>query len=183
MTARITKDEITPALKNLLTSLNGKRNIQLVVNSVKGVITNRTLMGQSLSGGAFKPYSTKTFSASVERRTPGTPTPKGGRSIHKKTGKKLKSRIYDNYASYKTAMGFGSNPQLSLTSKMLKSMQTSVINPKKAVIFFTGALQNTKAHGLHNGKFPFFGIRSEERKHPQTVLMNQLLKIRGMRKT
>ena len=182
MTARITKDEITPALKKLIGSMDGKRNIQLVANSVKAVITNRTLLGQSLSGGSFKPYSTKTYYAPIERRSPGTPAPTGGRNTHKKTGKKLKSMIYHSYATYKAAMGFGATPQLSLTNKMLMAMQVSVISARKAIIFFAGALQNAKAHGLHHGKFPFFGIRTDEQKNPMAVLVNQLVKIKGMRK-
>ena len=183
MGTRIVKDDITPALKNLFRSLQSKPNMQLVANTAKAIITNRVLSGQSLNGGSFKPYSKKPYSAPVDSRAPGVPAPTGGRNTHKKTGRKLKTMIFEGgYGQYKSAIGRGANPQLSLTNKMLGTMQVSVISAKKAVIFFAGQLSNAKAHGLHYGKFPFFGLRTEEQKSPAAVLVNQLIKIKGARK-
>jgi hypothetical protein len=183
MATRIKKDDITPALKNLLKSMDNKRNIQLVANTAKAIIVNRTLMGQSLNGGGFKPYSKKIYYAPIDRRVPGTPAPTGGRNTRVKSGKKMKSMVFEGgYGQYKSALGRGGVPQLSLTNKMLSSMQVYVMSVRKAVIFFSGALSNAKAHGLHHGKFPFFGLRQSETKSPSAVLVNQLIKIKGMRK-
>ena len=178
MATRIRKDEITPALKGLLKSMQNKKNIQLMANTAKAVIVNRTLMGKALTGGGFKGYSKKRYYAAIDNRPPGTPVPTGGR---KTKGKK--TMVFDGgYGQYKSAMGRGGVPQLSLTNKMLSSMQVFVISARKAVIFFAGQLSNAKAHGLHYGKFPFFGLTQAEIKAPSTVLVNQLIKLKGMRK-
>lgn len=178
---RITKDEITPALKGLVAGLQGKGPIMGIVNTAKAVIVNRTLAGESLENGTFASYSKKRYYASIAHRAPGVPAPGGGRTTALRGGRKLKSVVYDEgYGQYKSAMGRGASPQLSLTNMMLDAMQTAVINNKKAIIFFGSNLANIKAHGLHTGKFPFFGLRSDESKNLYETLAAQLRKIKGM---
>ena len=178
---RITKDEITPALNNLTKGLNDTRHILGVANTAKAVITNRTLAGESLSGGVFAGYSKRRYYAPIEKRAPGVPAPAGGRKVALRGGRKLKSVVYDEgYGQYKAAMGWGGTPQLALTQGMLDGMQVAVVTNKKAIIYFAGALANAKAHGLHAGKYPFFGLQKAEQGQLYATLAAQLRKIKGV---
>jgi hypothetical protein len=161
--------------------LNSKRAILAVTNTAKAVITARTLTGQSLSGGPFAAYSTKPYYASVGARAPGVPAPSGGRDTALRGGRKLKSRVYDaGYGQYKAALGRGATPQLSLTNMMLDAMLTQAASPQRGIIFFGSQAANQKAHGLHSGKFPFFGMLPSERSALYQSLAAYLRTLKGV---
>ena len=172
----VIKDEITPALNNLLKVMQGQDGILLIANTAKANIASRTLAGESLGGSTFTPYSQRPFYASVDNRTPGSPSPKGGR-------KTKRGMVFEQgYGQYKTGIGRPATPQLSVTGRMLGDIQVKVINPKRAVLFFGSKLSAFKAHGLHYGKFPFFGLQIEEQQNAAKVLETRLSKLRGFKK-
>ncbi|MBU8914213.1 MAG: hypothetical protein KOO61_09335 [Spirochaetales bacterium] len=177
---RITKDEITPALRNVKKFLQNP-NMMDVGNAAKGVIVIRTGRGESLNGGTFPAYSTEPYYASIERRAPGYPAPAGGRSTALRGGRKLKGHIYEGgYGEYKSAMGFGDKPQLSVSQSMLTDIQVAVLGPTRAILFFGDRLSANKAYGLHHGKFPFFGLQESERDDLLNTLLGNLRRLRGV---
>lgn len=181
MTMKVIQNEITPALRELVKGLSDKRAILGIANTAKATITARTLSGQSLDGGPFRAYSTKTYYAPIEGRDPGVPAPTGGRTTALRGGRKLKSVVYDGgYGQYKAAIGRGTHPQLSVSHMTLDAMQVSVVSNKRAIIFFGAQAANQKAHGLHTGKFPFFGLRPDERANLYKALVTYLKTIKGV---
>lgn len=172
--AGVIKDDITPALNNLLKDMQGPRNILLVANSAKALMVNRTLSGESLSGSSFASYSDREYYAPIDNRQPGYPTPKGGR-------KTKKGMVFNQgYSQYKTGIGRPATPQLSVSGRMLGDIQVNVLNKNRAIIFFGSQLSAKKAHGHHYGKYPFFGIQAEEQTDVMKALEARLLKLRGM---
>ena len=178
---RITKDEITPALRGLTEGLKSKAAITGIANVAKAVIVNRTLAGESLTGGTFAAYSTRRYYAPTSGRAPGVPAPSGGRTTALRGGRRLKTVVYDEgYGQYKAALGRGGTPQLSLSGMMLDAMMISVVSARRAIIFFASADANTKAFGLHAGKFPFFGLRATDAQGLYAELGAQLRRIKGV---
>jgi hypothetical protein len=197
---KIARNEITPALRALQFGLESPANIVAVANAAKMVIINRTLHEKlSLDRQPFRPYSTDVYYAPVDKRPPGYPKPSGGRTqreshyTHKTTsygslstlrgGKKLKTVAYDGgYGEYKAALGLGSAPQLSVSNRMLSDIQVRFTTARSALLFFGNRLSAAKAHGLHFGKFPFFGLHISEQAGLYRVLANQLAMIRGVKR-
>ena len=68
-----------------------------------------------------------------------------------------------SYSKFRKAKGRQARPDLDFTGKMLGSM-TSKSNNKRAEIFFTRAMETTKAMG-NQKKRPFFGFSRSEQKH------------------
>ena len=180
--ARVVRNNITPALQSLIKNMSEKDNIASVAGVARTVIINRTLAGLSLEGGAFKAYSKGPYYAPIANRPPGVPAPVGGRRVALRGGRKLKTAVFAGYAQYKAALGRGGKPQLSLTHEMLSSILYSVLSPRRAVLFFGTLTAANKASGLHEGKFPFFGLRDTERKDLYAALRRQLArKTKGLR--
>ena len=174
------RDEITPALKEVQDFLKSP-NMMDVGNAAKGVIVARTGRGESLEGGSFPAYSTEPFYASIERRPPGYPAPSGGRTTAKRGGRKLKSVYYEGgWAQYKAAMGFGETPQLSVSHSMFTDIQVLTAGTHKVMLFWGDRLSANKAHGLHHGKFPFFGLQESERADLLGTFLSELRKLRGV---
>ena len=176
----VTKDEITPALRRVKNFLLNP-NMMDVGNTAKAVIVMRTGRGESLEGGQFPAYSTEPYYASIERRPPGYPAPAGGRNTARRVGRKLKVHIYEGgYGEYKSAMGFGDKPQLSVSQSMLTDIQVMPMGRATVMLFFGDRLSAIKAYGLHYGKFPFFGLTEGERGDLLNTLLGNLRRLRGV---
>ena len=182
MNARIyiRRDEITPALREAAGFLRSP-NMMDVGNTAKAIIVSRTQSGESLEGGAFPGYSTERYYAPVKKRPPGYPAPSGGRRTALRGGRKLRSVVYDGgYCQYKAAMGFGSEPQLSVSHSMLSDIQVTVVGPTRVMLFFGDRLSANKAHQLHHGKYPFFGLQQAERVDLYGELARRMRALRGV---
>jgi hypothetical protein len=140
-------------LQGLLRRIPSDPMMGALVSKGKILLENRTLEGKDESGAAFGPYKTKPYYAPVDGRPPGYPAPTGGEPS--KSGKTMK---YDSYASYKSAMGFGATPQLSISNEMLSDIGWIVKSKTRALMFFTSRLSAAKAHKHHTGDYPFFGF-------------------------
>ena len=100
---RVVSDEITPALQKLISAVRGnQRMITVVASDARTTIQTRTLAGTSLSGSAFTSYkSAGTYYAPIKSRTPGYPSPKGGRRKALRGGRTLKTAAFDRgYGDY-----------------------------------------------------------------------------------
>jgi len=186
--AAVNKNEVNRALKALAKGLQSPGNMLAVGNTARAVIMNRTVIERLSSDRApFAPYSTRRYYAPVESRTPGYPKPKGGRRKAKRGGRKLKTAVYEGgYGEYKASMGFGGTPQMSVSNRMLSSIQARVQGAKRVVLFFGDRLSAAKAHGHHTGagnlpKRQFFGLHPSEFANLYETLRRQILKIQGVR--
>jgi len=184
----IKKNEINRALKALTKGLQSPANMLAVGNTARAVIMNRTVVERvTCDRQPFKPYSTKPYYAPVESREPGYPKPKGGRRKATRGGRKLKTAVYGGgYGEYKASMGFGGAPQLSVSNRMLSSIQTRVQGARRVILFFGDRLSAAKAHGHHTGggnvpERRFFGLHPSEMVNLYETLRRQILKIQGMR--
>lgn len=122
------------------------------------IIQQRTSLGLNESGAKFPAYSSDRYYAPVANRPAGYPAPSGGRTEHLIYGTPLKTVAYDDgYGQYKSAIGRGSVPQLSVSGEMLGDMIFQIWK-RGVIIYFATALSRLKARGHHEGKFPFFGI-------------------------
>lgn len=160
------KDDTTGRLNKLANSISkdGKLNDRMI-HQIGGMcvalIQQRTALGRDERGRSFKSYSDEPYYAPVENRPAGYPAPRGGRTKHKKTGRDLKTVVYDGgYGDYKAAMGFGSKPQLSVSGEMLGDMVFARWR-HGVIIYFISTLSRQKAAGHHTGKFPFFGFSAD----------------------
>jgi len=69
---------------------------------------------------------------------------------------------FKDYGEYKQKLGRPGKVTLSLTGKMLASIQIAIASPKKAVLFFASRLDAAKAHKHHTGYYPFFALMQAE---------------------
>jgi hypothetical protein len=157
------KDDITPVLNAVGKALKSQQGITFVCAAAKAVIADRARSGQGVNG-AFAPYRTKPYYAPITKRPPSYPAPQGGR--HRRlTGRKLKMKTmyYPSYAEYKSKMGRGSNPNLTMTGAMLNAIVWNVESNRRAYLFFASQLEANKAHGLHTTFYPFFALRDSDK--------------------
>lgn len=137
-----------------------ERRMLMLGNEAIGLLQFRTAMGRDEQNATFPAYSDRgTYYAPIDKRPAGYPRPSGGRTTHKITGQPLKTVAYDDgYAGYKTGIGRGANPQLSVSHEMLNDMITEA-RFGRATIFFATGLSRAKAHGHYvSGRFKFFGL-------------------------
>lgn len=179
MKARVTKDTITPALKNLSRVLRDKSNVYFVGTAAKSIITNRTLLGTSPSGATFPAYSQKEYRAPIDNRPPGYPKPKGGRKKSLKGKRDLKAMVFKSYAAYKAGIGRGSKPQLSVSNKMLMDIQVAA-SGRTATLFWADRLSAAKAHGHHHGGRPFFDINERDPRELNTMMKALVRRMRKL---
>ena len=147
----------TPKRMQALGDQIGAKTMLQIGNLAKALITQRTLSGRDVRGAGFKAYSTKPFYAPIQRRAPGYPAPQGG--IATKGGKTM--FFPGGYRQYKSSMGRGPTPQLSVSNKMLTDIQVRA-EEDRAILYFASARSAAIAHGHHFGtvvpKREFFDI-------------------------
>lgn len=179
----IKKNEINKALKALSTGLQSPGNLLAVGNTARAVIMNRTV-NEKLSSDRqpFRAYSKKRYYAPVDKRPAGYPKPGGGRTKALRGGRKLKTVAFDTgYGQYKAGLGLGDAPQLSVSNRMLSSIQAVVKGKKRVILFFGDRLSAAKAHGHDRGTRPFFNIHESEKANLYEALKRQILQIQGVR--
>jgi hypothetical protein len=155
-------------LRSMMPASGDRRMIVEIAGAARALIKQRTLSGVGVDGAPFAAYGTKPYRASIDKRAPGVPAPRGGRAgrdpaIKGRKRARSKTRYYaGGYGEYKAALGRGSRPQLSLSGRMLGAMAVAVTGPRSAVIFFSSRLEAAKAHAHQYGttvpKREFFGI-------------------------
>lgn len=158
-------------LKGLTDYIASEKKVFILGRRARSLIITRTLQGRDQFGAPFVPYSPREFRTPIEDRVPGYKKPVGGRTkplnpdwYQKRYKRKsLKNMVFPNYATYKSALGFPTFVQLSISNSMLNDIQTRVHNPNVVELFFFGALSRAKAHGHTTGandlpERDFFGI-------------------------
>jgi len=120
--------------------------------TARALIAQRTLSGRDMHGAPFQPYSPKKYYAPMTDtyRPEGYPMPSGGRD-QTKSGRQMKSMVFENYASYKVGIRRPPFVQLSISNAMLGDMASRAISPTRGEIFFTSRQSAAKAHGHHTG--------------------------------
>ncbi len=129
-----------------------RKLVVILAGKGKALIQARTAEGLGTGNRPFAGYSTKRYYAPIAKRTPGYPKPSGGRDAHIRTGKPLKTMVFDSgYAGYKSGIGRGSAPQLSVSGKMLGAISIAEVHARTAILYFAGREEAAKAHGHHFG--------------------------------
>lgn len=186
----VSADTVTPTLRRLQAEARTFRQNSLIhtmVGAAKLLVTSRTMAGVSVVGSPFVPYSTSPYYAPTDaaRRPPGVPAPRGGRTRHAVTGRKLKSHVYESgYGEYKAAMGFGSAPNLLLTGLMLGSIISYVDSPTHGMLFFgIDVEERAAAHHFGLGHMPqraHFDLTPFERTHLVKEAVRRHLRLLSM---
>ena len=153
--------KMTDTVPSLLDGMKSRFPAHKAISEIcargKALITSRTLSGKDVSNKPFDPYRTEPYYAPVQNRPPGYPTPSGGimSGTRAARGKTMK---FPSYAAYKAGLGFGPQPQLSISNQMLSDILWIPRTKTKAIMFFASTLSAAKAHRHHTGYYPFFGF-------------------------
>lgn len=138
----------------------------------KALITQRTAAGIGSGNKPFAAYKPGPYRASVGRRPAGYPTPSGGSPS--KSGKTV---LYGSYGEYKSAIGRGAKPQLSISGGMLGAISIATVSSREAHLFFSSREEAAKAHGHETGttttKRPFFDLSDFD---SQDAMRTEMLK-------
>jgi hypothetical protein len=124
----------------------GSKTMLQIGNVAKALIIQRTLAGKDASGSAFTPYSTTPRYLPIKKRPVGYPAPAGGQTT--KGGKTM--FFSGGWKQYKSGIGLGARPQLSVSGKMLNDIQVRA-EEEKAILYFGSARSGAIAHGHHFG--------------------------------
>lgn len=157
------RDDISKKLAKLEQRTRSRRTMSAVASTVRALIVQRTLSGRDIHGRPFTPYSTTPIYVSVDNRPPGYPKPSGGRKS--RTGRSV---YYEGgYAQYKTSIGRGVRPQLSISQETLGDIKHRVTAPDRAILRFQTKESENKAAGHHfgSGNLPqreFFDIGEQK---------------------